>query len=139
MARVHKSTDEEPVQRGDDTYVYMRAEDRSIFMRLAYIQQKYSILWIPLLAILTVFGFDFKTPANAQKHLEDRVDSNAKSVQVQIDAIRHSTSYSDSARERTEHKLNVLLKLQCINQNLTDRDRRLAGLDCNDVLSADGR
>jgi len=135
MVRVHRPKDEEPIQRrqGDPTYVYMRAEDRSVWMKLAYLKDKYSIIWIPLFSFLVMLGFDFRTPAQAQRETRAHIDSATKALQVQIDAIKQQASLADSTRREYEGKIDILLRLRCIDGTTTPRDRIAAGLDCSKI------
>jgi len=102
----------EPVDP-DDHYVMSRDEDRSMWAKTAYVMEKYKLLiWIGTV-VLVAFGFDFKTPAMAQHGL-----------QAQIDTLRPQ-------QRKLEAKLDILLRLQCMNRGLTDRERQLAGLSCS--------
>jgi hypothetical protein len=131
MTRVHK-TDEHPAP--DERYVYMRSEDRSIWMRSAFWIEKYKLLWVPLLAILTAMGFGWRTPAQTTHELRETIESTRAVLQRQVDTIRSTVQSGEQTRGRLESKLNVLLKLSCSDPRIARRDKQLAGLECPDVL-----
>lgn len=135
MVKVRRPEDEAPTERGDGTYVYMRAEDRSMFMKIAYWKDKYSIIWIPLVGLAVSLGYGFRTPVQVQHEMRAHVDSATLHLQTEIDEIRHAAIQSDSQWKIQSEGLAVILRLQCINPTIKERDQRLAGLDCVKVLS----
>lgn len=118
----------------DERYVYMRAEDRSIWMRSAFWIEKYKLLWVPLLAILTAMGFGWRTPAQTTHELRETIESTRTVLQRQVDTIRSNVISGEQTRNRLESKLDVLLKLSCSDPRIARRDKQLAGLECPDII-----
>jgi hypothetical protein len=100
-----------------------RAEDRSLWMRSAFILEKYRIIWVGSLLILTAFGFDFKTPKTANQELQTRIDS-----------VKHALTAAIRRSDSLEMKLDILLKVPCLDKNRNLRDLQLIGLDCSNIL-----
>lgn len=112
------------IQKDDDRYVMSRAEDRSVWIRTAYVLEKYKILvWI-LICIAIAVGFDFKTPHMVFADLQDQIVANKRFVDSTV----------VPRIQVTDTKLDVLLKLNCLNKSLTDAQLALAGLNCPEGL-----
>jgi len=88
----------------NQTYVYTRAEDRSQWIRLSYILDKYKpIIWL-LWAAAIAFGFGFKTPKQAIAEVKDSVDS----VKVRTATLEMLV--------RSQHEdIQNLLRLRCLD------------------------
>lgn len=114
----------------DDRYVMMREEDRSIWMRSAYWIEKYKLLWVPLLGVLTAMGFGWRTPAQTTRDIQSTIEVTRAVLQKRVDSLDARVSTSDQTRGRLEFKLDVLLKLACSDPRISTRDKELAGLDC---------
>lgn len=90
----------------DQTYVFTRAEDRSNWIRLSYILDKYKpIVWL-IMASLIAMGFGFKTPKQALGEVKDSVDS----VKVRVTSLESMV--------RMQHQdIQNLLRLRCLDTN----------------------
>lgn len=83
----------------------------------------WSLVKAALIAIagyLIAAGFDFKTPAARFAEQDARISRN--SVRV------------DTLEVQMRAGFTVLFKLACVDKRYSDRDRQLAGLDCEAVL-----
>lgn len=115
----------------DETYVFSRAEDRSVLMRLSTQMDKYKpLMWGGGLLFLA-FGFGFKTPQQTFGAIHQRLDTleyHQKLIQAAIQLDKQSV----------EAKIDALIKIQCfdvVNKKL-EREAQLAGLNCNAFLSS---
>lgn len=115
---------QEELEDGDGYYVHTRAEDRSFWLRISYILEKYRLLWYILTGVLVSMGFNFKTPAQTTHELSARIDM----VSVRVDSISADNRRSVISQDKLDSKLDMLLKFQCLSQ--AQRDLTLAGVDC---------
>lgn len=99
-----------------------RAEDQSLWMRSAWMMEKYKILWIPVSALIVALGFDFQTPAHATKVL-----------QSQIDTLKHKSEAAVIAQDALKLEVGKLLKVPCLDPKRNERDLALIGIDCSEV------
>ena len=105
---------------GDTRYVMMRAEDRSLWARSAFLLEKYKVLvWI-IGILLIAIGFQFKTPSMIVDDLQGQITAN-KHTEDSVLAPRVNN---------LDSKIDVLLRLRCIDKNLTEEQRALVGLNC---------
>lgn len=119
-----------PVHKGrenvepDERYVMSRAEDRSLWIRAAYILEKYKVLVWLIGFTLVAIGFQFKTPGMIVSELQTQITSNKamvdKIVIPRVDSLQSN--------------ITVLLKLQCIDSKLTPQQRALVGLNCKNLF-----
>ena len=113
---VKKASDE------GEPFVMMRAEDRSTWMRIAYILEKYKIIVWAVGGAIIMAGFDFKTPKAAFRELHERVDSTQAMVAQDREV---SKSLND--------KLDALIRMRCVEMLGREngvRDLQLAGINC---------
>lgn len=134
MTHIRRPRDEQPLTRGvgpdpderDSTYVYTRTEDRSIWFRLAYYQQKYSVLMLPLVFFLVI---------GARQWVHDAMKDTTAQLQTQIDSARRDILRQASQRDSLNRKLDILLRVTCVSSRASKSDLALAGLNCNDFSS----
>lgn len=110
----------------NDRYVMSRSEDHSFFAAFDYYTTKYKlVLWLLMLAGLAI-GFDFKTPKAIFADLQNQVTANKRQVdsviQPKIDATNHRI-------DQVNDKMDVLLRLQCVNRTVSQQQAQLSGLD----------
>lgn len=126
MTRARKESDDQPLERGDGTYVHTRAEDRSIWFKLAYIKDKYSVLWIPGLAVIVALGFDFTTPATTTRRLQARIDT----VQAEVKEAKDQVTKMQNSLLAMGADMTTLVRLICVSNIVNRRDISLAGIGC---------
>lgn len=133
MANVRSRQDEdnEDVRRrqsaekdGDEYFVHTRSADRSVWLKLSYLIEKYRVLWYIVIGFLVSMGFNFKTPAENYKELSVRIDT----VNVRVDSMFAENRRAAMSREKFDAKIDLLLKFQCLSQS--QRDLTIAGVDC---------
>lgn len=110
-------------RKEDDRFVMQRAEDHSFFAAFDYYTTKYKLLiWLFGLALLAV-GFDFKTPKSIFADLQAQITKN----KIQVDSVL--TPHLN----RVDEKIDVLLRLRCVDKTLSADQRLLSGLEdfCN--------
>lgn len=114
------------VTRENDRFVMQRAEDRSFFAAFDYYTTKYKlVLWLLGIGILAI-GFDFKTPRAIFRDLQDQITVNKRQVDSQIvPKIEAVNSRVDGANA----KIDILLRLRCVDNSVTSSQRVLSGLD----------
>lgn len=108
-----------------DYFVHTRSTDRSLLLKISYIIDKYRLFWYAMFWFLVAVGFDFKTPAANYHELSVRIDT----ANIRIDSMFSDLRRSSASREKTEAKIDLLLKFQCLAQ--AQRDLTLAGVDCS--------
>lgn len=113
----------------DETYVFSRTADRSVWARISYLHDKYRpLVWLAGILALA-FGFSFKTPGQIFGEIHSRLDSLEKNQTVITNVIA-------ADKLSVEHKIDALIKIQCfdvVNKRL-EREAQLAGLDCVTAL-----
>lgn len=119
------STGEHP----DSTFVMMRAEDRSLLMRLSYYLDKYKPIVWALVIFAASAGYGFKTPAQANTELRVRIDSVAERQKLVLDSL----SKRVQRVERLTVSVEALLRIRCVETNR--RTLQLAGIDCDAWLN----
>jgi len=105
----------------DTTYVYSRAEDRSVWTRWSTTLEKYKpIVWL-IGMFLIAAGFGFHTPKQAFDEIHQEIDT--LKVHERVGAIERTT---------LDNKLDALIKLRCIEifENHHEQQAVLAGLNC---------
>lgn len=102
----------------NETYVFTRSSDFSVWSRSAAFFEKYKVLWYLILGIMFSLGFGFRTPAQYYNDLSSRVDQLGKQAQE-----------AERARQNLERKLDILITFRCLDQNA--RELSIAGLDCS--------
>lgn len=100
-----------------------RAEDYTFVGKIAYYSNKYSIFWIPLLAFLTAMGFGFKTPAQQAIEFTTKITVLDSNLHVEV-----------RNRHELDMKIDILLKLSCINSKISKDYQQLIGLNCEKIL-----
>jgi hypothetical protein len=133
MTRVHRPGDEQPIVRGstdeqeaDETYVYTRVTDRSLWFRLRYYQEKYSILTVPILFLLLL---------GARQWIRDTMKETTVGLQAQIDTTRATIIKGEVARDSVNQKLTIILRVTCISSRATKSELALVGLNCSNFSS----
>lgn len=102
-----------------------RAEDQDQWAKLALWRQRYwPILYLVFLLALAL-GFDFKTPKMWYSSMETRL----KEVEGRMSTV-------EEANNLVESKIDVLLRLRCLDNSLTEREKQIAGLRCNPNVEA---
>lgn len=105
----------------DDTYVLSRSEDRSIWIRIAYILEKYKILVWLVGVLLVGLGFDFRTPKAQFDEIKASIQSTREELQTQIDSVKRKQSDGFNARA-----IEFLIRTKC--SDMTDKEiYRLGG------------
>lgn len=106
-------------RKENDRYVMQRAEDRSFFAAFDYYTTKYKMfIWLAILAALAM-GFDYKTPKATFQDLQSQITSNKR----QVDSVIVPRV------DKVDMKIDVLLKLRCIDKTITTEQRLLVGLE----------
>lgn len=77
---------------------------------------------IAIATYLVAAGFDFTTPEKRFQSQDLRIVAN--SVRIDSLALQQQVGFS------------VLFKLACVDKRFSERDRQLAGLDCDAVFRA---
>lgn len=111
-----------PQPEPDTTYVFSRSEDRSVLAHIAYLKDKFFIIWAPALALIMAMGFGFKTPAQTTAILQAQIDSTTRKMK-ELDSVQH----------RMEQKIDMILKINCLAVKIPQKDLILAGLDCSRI------
>lgn len=114
-------TDEHSIPPEDTTYVFSRAEDRSLWWRLSVFLDKYKPLVWALVLIATAAGFGFKTPMQTFSGIHKRLEKlEARDSVAQLD------------QKRVERKLDALINLGCfeLSEKHLLAQAQLAGLTC---------
>lgn len=101
-----------------------RAEDNNIFSKISYYKDKLFIFWAPALAFIAAMGFGFQTPAQT-----------ASKLQAQITILSSKDSISSIERKNLNFKIDILLRLNCVNGKISPHDLSLVGLDCAKLLN----
>lgn len=115
----------------EETYVFRRAEDRSKWMHLSYLFDKYRpLVWFAFL-FLVAAGFGFQTPkqaldeVSATHHRADTiVNRRVDSLHVRIQNL-----------ERLALSVEALVRLRCIDTESDLRAMRAAGINCEAWLN----
>jgi hypothetical protein len=121
---------EKEVANSSEYIVQTRSEDHSFLLKLSYQFEKYRVLFYIILGGLIAFGFDFKTPAQNNKILSDRIEQVAKENQAALSEVSKQTAAAEVSRTNIERKIDMLIMFRCIDQN--KRDMILAGIDCTE-------
>lgn len=127
MTRIHEPTDEEPIVRGsgqkegDERYVYMRVEDRSLWFRSSYLYEKYKILTIPIFALLVL---------GARQWIHEAMQDTTAALSARIDTTQSAIRTEVLSRDSTNQKLTILLRVTCVSSRATKSELALAGLNC---------
>lgn len=122
---------EVPDGQPDETYVFSRTSDRSVWMKLSYWRDKYWPLFWAAGLLALAFGFSFKTPGQIFGEIHARLDSLEQRQNV-------ITRIVADDKLHVEYKIDALIKIQCfdvVNKKL-EREAQLAGLDCNPTVLA---
>jgi hypothetical protein len=107
----------------DTTYVYMRAEDRSPFMRATYLWDKYRLIIYAVVGYLLASGYEWRTPAQ-----------HNKMVKVEIDSLRSVMLKEKQATSELERKLDILIRFRCLEIAKDPGLGALIDLDCESYL-----
>lgn len=114
-----------------------RSEDQSFWFKSLYYMEKFAILWVPLVTIISGIGFIVITPKMQINELKASVNIVKDTLQKQITANRiEDKARSDSimvVHKDIATELKILLRLGCVNSAITDRDKTLVGLDCAEL------
>lgn len=113
---------ERDMHKGPEYFVRTRSEDFSIWAQIGFYLDKYRLILYVVIAALVALGFDFKTPAQTYKIMNDRIDTLAMTVQK-----------GSAASTQQNLKLDALLRLACLQQQ--PRDMQLAGVNCTALLN----
>lgn len=109
------------VTEGDTTYVYTRAEDRSVWMKISCLIDKYKpLVWL-IFALALALGFGFKTPAQRDEE-----------TKIKIDSLALRTTRLEQYMEATQRNLNTLVRLRCLDvqTEMSKAATRASGLNC---------
>lgn len=94
-----------------------------MWFRLAYLQQKYSILMVPAV-VLVLLG--------ARTWIHDTMKDTTQQLQVEIDSTKRMIQLEVAKRDSLNEKMDLMLRAQCINSTiLTRRDLTILGLKCD--------
>lgn len=127
MPTLRRPRDEGELDNEDKIYVHMRAEDRSIWMKVAYYLEKYKIIvWLAFWA-LTAFGFDFQMPGTILRHLQYEVDT----LKMVNDLTRDGNK---KMLDSMKLQITIIRRLKCIELKDKPNVRFTAGLECSDIL-----
>lgn len=113
---------ERDMTKGADYFVRTRSADFSIWAQISFYLDKYRLILYVVIAALVALGFDFKTPAQTYKVMNNRIDTLALTVEK-----------SSAASSQQNVKLDALLRLACLQQQ--PRDMQLAGVNCPYLLN----
>ena len=120
----------DPDHPDEEYIVRMRAEDRSIWFKTAYLLEKYKALVWLIGAFLIAMGFDFKTPSMTTKDLQAQITALRTEMRLRTDTIHSEVSQGASDRMEIRADMKKILKLYCLDQRIAQRDKELVGLDC---------
>ena len=134
MARIRRPSDAEPIVRNtgehkqpDERFiVQMRAEDRSFWFQLAYYQEKYKVLLIPITALLLL---------GARQWIKDTMHETTAGLSARIDTTQATILHEAASRDSINQKLTILLRVTCISSKATKSELALAGLNCSSFSS----
>lgn len=111
-----------------------RSEDTSFWFRSLYYMEKFAILWIPLVTIISGIGFIIVTPKMQINELKASVNVIKDSLQKEINDNRAEDKLrSDSimvVHKEIATELKILLRLDCVDPRVSIKDKTLVGLDC---------
>lgn len=114
-----------------------RSEDNSFWFRSLYYMEKFAILWVPLVTIISGIGFIVVTPKMQINELKALVNTKVDTLQRQIDSNRAvDNRRSDSimvVHRDIAGEIKILLRLGCVNSAISARDKTLVGLDCAEL------
>ena len=120
----------DPEHPDEEYIVRMRAEDRSFWFKIAYLLEKYKALVWLIGAILVAMGFDFRTPASTTRDLQAQIISARVELRARTDSIQTQVLQGTTDRLEIRSDMKKILKLYCLDQRITPRDKELVGLDC---------
>lgn len=95
------------------TYVRSRVEDRSFWIKSAYMIEKYKVVWLALILLAGYLGFQTLTPVQRITNLEFR------------------QARMDTTMQQVLQGVQLLNRLQCLDRD--DHERALIGLECKNV------
>lgn len=114
-----------------------RLEDNSFWYKSLRYMEKFAILWIPLVTIISGLGFIVVTPKMQINKLNALVITKVDTLQKEIDANRaEDKTRSDSimsVHKEISKELKILLRVGCVNPQISVRDKILVGLDCTEL------
>lgn len=119
----------QPDSDEDPTYVYSRAEDRSRWMRVSYVLDKYKVLFYIGVAIAVSAGYGFKTPKTAMDEVRASISRLDTASNRRID----STNARLAAIERLTVSVEAMVRIRCVES--PPETLRLAGIDCGAWLN----
>jgi hypothetical protein len=135
MTRIeHHSPEEREVIRerqkkeADDSSEYIvhtRAVDRSLWLQVSFMLEKYRpLVWI-IGWFLIAMGFGFKTPK-----------ANYEELRQEIAVVRSQVQRDSVQKSEIQSMLRVLITFKCIEMQATPRDMQIAGVDCSRFTSS---
>lgn len=135
MTRIEHHSDEErevirdrqkrEAEDSSEYIVHTRAVDRSLWLQVSFLMDKYKpLVWI-LGWFLIAMGFGFKTPK-----------ANYDELRQEIAVVRAQVQRDSVQKSEIQGMLQVLIRFKCIEMQVTPRDMQLAGVDCGKFISA---
>jgi len=110
-----------------------REEDKSLWFRGAYYVEKYAILWIPLTALISALGFGWVTPKMQINQINATVKTKMDTLQQEINIANKRQDSIVYVHQDIAKELKLLLRLGCVNPQITTHDKILVGLDCTEL------
>jgi hypothetical protein len=105
--------------------VHTRAVDRSLWLQISFLMEKYkALVWLAGWFLIAM-GFGFKTPK-----------ANYDELRQEIAVVRAQVQRDSVQKSEIQGMLQVLIRFKCIEMSTTPRDMQVAGVDCGRFISA---
>src|SRR5574337_426616 len=103
-----------------------RLEDESFWFKGLYYLEKFAILWVPLVAIISGIGFTVISPKMQINAIQASIIQVKDTLQRQININKLAdVARTDSimtVHKDIETEIKILLRLGCVNPQITTRD-----------------
>lgn len=100
-----------------------RQEDQDYWARVSLFMERYRILLYLFMLGILALGFDFKTPRQYYEEFNGKLSG----FDARLEAVEEN-------HVGLNDKIDVLLKFRCLDQEITERERNLAGLNCASLV-----
>jgi hypothetical protein len=122
-----------PTVEPDERFVRARVEDRSWWIRVSYVMEKYRALIYLVVASLVYFGFGVRTPKSQFEELGAKVDATKVQLQTQIDTLKIQREADLKDRATQTRMMRFSVRYICSSLSAAEK-YRLGGDDlCADA------
>lgn len=112
------------VDQSSEYIVHTRAVDRSAWLQLSYMLEKYKVIIWAVGWFLVASGFGWKTPK-----------ANYDELRSEIAVVRQQVQRDSVQKSEIQQMLRVLITFKCLDVQTTQRDMQLAGVDCTKYIT----